>query len=151
MNEVSAEQKPASHVETAMRLAAWTICSTCCEAHASHQACPRCAVPAAEPTRRAPAAPAAPNPGNPAAADPSRRIRLQAAPPPAAPVRSTAPATLITGSVFVCGLVLGATGILPVLGIVLCAVPVGVQSVVRVRERRAERAALADLGLHVQG
>ena len=147
MNEVSAEQKPTSHVETAMRLAAWTICSTCCEAHASHQACPRCAVPA-EPARRAPAAAPEASPGKP---DPSRRIRLQAAPPAPAPARSTAPATLITGSVFVCGLVLGATGILPVLGIVLCAVPVGVQSVVRVRERRAERAALADLGLHVQG
>jgi hypothetical protein len=139
---MTSEQNPVTSVLSAMPLASWTICSTCCEAHPSAQACIRCAVP--EVARRAPAP-----------ADPARRMRAQlpannAQAQAAAPAaRSASGATILTAMVFLCGLLLVVVGMMPVLGITLCALPVAVQSVIRVRERRAERAALQDLGLRL--
>jgi len=135
---MTAEQKPGSHVENAMPLASWTICSTCCEAHPSANACPRCAAP--EPARKPAAA-------SPAQEHPGRRVRMQLEklPQPAAPSKRSL-ATVLTAMLFVIGLVMVVVGTLPLVGIALCALPVAVQTGIRVRERRADRAAVANLG-----
>ena len=121
-----------------MHLAAWTICSSCCEAHLSKLACPRCTgttsraahkrieIPAAAQPKRSPSPSTSPGP----------RLKREVA---AGAGRKVGSGSVVAALVFITGLVLAGLTIMPVLGIVLTAVPVIVMSVVRSRERRAER------------
>ena len=144
----ASEFSPGPCVGRCMTLAAWTICPTCCEAHLAKSPCPRCV--AAAPRARLPAPPPPRQPPAP---------RQAPAPPlPRPPVRREAQPTsgrvsiggIVTLALILCGVVLLGLKVSK-LGVAFCIVPVGVQSFLRIRERRAERAALSDLGLHLHG
>ena len=127
-----------------MQLAAWTICSSCCEAHLSKVACPRCT--GAHPYRankriEIPAPQQAPRP---------RPEVQRVTPNRPAPAQKVPVATILSVLVFFTGLMLVGLGMMPAVGIILCAVPVIVRAILHTRERKAERATLANLGLRLE-
>ncbi len=133
-----------------MTLAAWTICPTCCEAHLARNACPRCL--ASAPRQASARLPVPPRPEAPAPRQAPQPPIVRSPPPSRAatngiPLR-TSIGGLLTLALILCGVVLLSLHVAR-LGVAFCIVPVGVQGFLRVREKRAERQALTDLGLRL--
>src|SRR5689334_15121690 len=123
------------------QLAAWTICSSCCEAHLSKVACPRCTGTTSRAAHKRVEIPAAAQ-----APKPAPRIEHQR--PDRTPAKKAPVGVIVSVLLFFTGVMLVAFAKLPALGIVLCSIPVVVQAVLRTRERKAERQGLAaNLGI----